>query len=202
MTPERIGLSFDDGPATRWTPQILDLLAAHGARATFFLVGQIAERDQDLVRRISAEGHEVGNHTWSHPALARDCDDERVRTELVRTNELLEQILGAPPAVFRAPYYNWDERVDAIGVQLGLRHAHGDVVPPDWHPRFTAGLIATFVLQGISPGAIVGLHDGVPRLEISEDETRQPTVDAIAAILPVLAQREITCVPVSEIMAA
>ena len=201
MTAVRIGLSFDDGPAIRWTPQILDLLAAHDARATFFLVGQIAEGDQDLVRRISAEGHEVGNHTWTHPRLARDCDDERVRTELVRTNELLEQILGAPPAVFRAPYYNWDERVDAIGAELGLRHAHGDVTPPDWHPRLTAGLIATFVLQGISPGAIVGLHDGVPRLEIAEDETRRPTVDAMAAILPALAQREITCLPVSEIMA-
>jgi peptidoglycan/xylan/chitin deacetylase (PgdA/CDA1 family) len=202
VTPERIGLSFDDGPATRWTPQILNLLAAHGARATFFVVGQIAERDQDLVRRISAAGHEVGNHTWSHPALARDCDDKRVRTELSRTNELLDQILGAPPAMFRAPYYNRDDRVDAIGAELGLRHARGDVVPPDWHPRFTAGLIATFVLQGISSGAIVGLHDGVPRLEIAEEETRQPTVDAIAAILPRLGEREITCLPVSEIVAA
>jgi len=200
VTAVRIGLSFDDGPAIRWTPQILDLLGAHDARATFFLVGQIAERDQDLVRRISAEGHEVGNHTWTHPRLARDCDDERVRTELVRTNELLEQILGAPPAMFRAPYYNWDERVDGIGAELGLRHAHGDVTPPDWHPRLTAGLIATFVLRGVSPGAIVGLHDGVPRLEIADDETRQPTVDAMAAILPVLTQREITCLPVSEIM--
>lgn len=114
---ERIGLSFDDGPSA-WTNPILELLAGHGVRATFFLVGSIVERNEDLVRRISAEGHEVGNHTWSHPKLARDCDDERVRSELARTNDLLEQILGAPPALFRAPYYNRDARVDAIAAEL------------------------------------------------------------------------------------
>jgi peptidoglycan/xylan/chitin deacetylase (PgdA/CDA1 family) len=201
VTRERIGLSFDDGPS-RWTAPILELLAAHGARATFFLVGSIVEQHPDLVRRITNEGHEVGNHTWSHPKLARDCDDERIRAELSRTSELLEDILGTPPALFRAPYYDHDERVDAVAAALGLRHADGHVTPADWHPRFTGGLIASFVLRGITPEAIVGLHDGVPRHDAAPGVTRQPTVDAMALILPALAQRNVACVPVSEIIAS
>jgi peptidoglycan/xylan/chitin deacetylase (PgdA/CDA1 family) len=201
VTAARIGLSFDDGPS-RWTEPILDLLAAHGARATFFLVGSLVEARPDVVRRISADGHEVGNHTWSHPALARDCDDERVRSELARTNDALARILGAPPTLFRAPHYDHDARVDAIAGELGLRHAHGDVTPADWHPRFTSGLIAAYVLQRITPGAIVGLHDGIPPHEIDGETTRQPTVDAIGNILPVLAQRGVVCVPASDMIAA
>lgn len=200
MTPARIGLSFDDGPSP-WTARILELLASHGARATFFLVGSVAEQHPDLVRRISAEGHELGNHTWSHPALARECNDERVREELVRTSDTLERIVGTRPALFRAPYYDHDARVDEIAAELGLRHAWGDVAPPDWHPRVTCGLIAMFVLQGIAPDAIVGLHDGVPPHQVAEGVTRQPTVDAVAAILPRLAERDMACASVSEVMA-
>lgn len=193
-----IGLSFDDGPS-RWTPGILDLLSEHGVRATFFLVGSTAAQNPELVRRIAAEGHELGNHTWSHPALARDCDDEEVRAELARANQTLEEIAGVRPALFRAPHYDRDARVDRIAAELGLRHARGDVAPPDWHRQATAGLIATLVLQGVAPGAIVGLHDGVPPQEDAAAVTRQPTVDAVATMLPALAERDLWCVPVSEI---
>jgi peptidoglycan/xylan/chitin deacetylase (PgdA/CDA1 family) len=197
----RIGLSFDDGPS-RWTAPILDLLAAHSAHATFFLVGSTAQRSPEMVQRICVEGHEVGNHTWSHPALARDCDDERVSYELERTSDALERLSGVRPRLFRAPHYDHDERVDRIAAGLGLRHARGDVAPPDWHPRASGPLIATFVLRGITPGAIIGLHDGVPPHEIRPAATRQPTVDAVAAILPALAGRSVECVSVSEVIDA
>lgn len=201
LTPVRIGLSFDDGPS-RWTAPILDLLASHGARATFFLVGSVAEQNPDLVRRISGEGHELGNHTWSHPTLTRDCDDDGVRSELERTSDALERITGARPSLFRAPYYDHDARVDRIAAEVGLRHAPGHVAPADWRPGISAALIATFVLGGISPEEIVGLHDGVPPYELADEVTRQPTVDAISIILPTLAQRSVTCLTVSELMAA
>lgn len=194
-----VSLTFDDGPST-WTEAILDLLAAHDAHATFFVVGGSADRRRDTLVRIAAEGHEVGNHTWSHPSLARECDDGRVRDELERTNELVADVLGAPPTLYRAPHYDVDERVDAIASRLGLTHVRGDVAPPDWHDRWTAGLTVTFVLRQIRPNGIIGLHDGVPPAEAGA-RSRQATVDAVAAILPGLEERGLTSVPASRLLA-
>jgi chitooligosaccharide deacetylase len=201
MSGARVGLSFDDGPSM-WTEPILDLLAEHGATATFFLVGATAEQRPETVARIAAEGHEIGNHTWSHPALARDCDDDRVRTELQRANDALERLGGRRPTLFRAPHYDHDARVDAVAAGLGLRHADGDVVPPDWHPTASSTLIAAMVLAQVAPGTVIGLHDGVPPGEVAADVTRQPTVDAVARILPALEERGLACVPVSELAGA
>jgi peptidoglycan/xylan/chitin deacetylase (PgdA/CDA1 family) len=185
---DRIALTFDDGPS-EWTGPILDLLAAHGARATFFVVGSVARENAALLQRIAAEGHELGNHSWSHPALARDCDDEVVREELERTNHALAEIVGAPPRRFRAPHFDVDNRVEAIAATLGLVHTRSDVTPPDWHPGITSAVTATFVLQQVRPGAVVNLHDGIPPSEAGTGRTRQATVDALATILPRLADR-------------
>jgi len=194
-----IALTFDDGPS-RWTEPLLDVLAKHGAQGTFFVVGSIASARADLLRRMVDEGHEVGNHTWSHPALARDCDDERVRSELQRTTNLLIELAGVRPTLFRAPHYDVDERVEAIAAEVGLRHVRGDIAPPDWHPGWTARLSITFVLQQIHGGSIVGLHDGVPPTEAEEGLSRQLTVDAVAGIVPALQERGIDCVAASELL--
>ncbi len=199
MSPDRIALSYDDGPSA-WTPAILDLLASHGARATFFVIGFAAERDPDLVRRIHDEGHEVGNHTWSHPDLANGCSDAEVRTELVRTGDLLQELLGTRPSVFRAPRYACDERVLGVAADLGLRHARGDITPPDWLPGARGAVITTLILQRAVPGAIVGLHDGAPPAEQGPLTTREPTVQSTAQVLPRLAQRGLACVTVSEVL--
>src|SRR3954471_7121132 len=98
--PSRIALTFDDGPSG-WTEPILELLRDHGARATFFLVGGVAQQHADLTRRIADEGHELGNHSWSHPALAAECDDQRVHEELERTNSAIAEIVGRRPHRFR-----------------------------------------------------------------------------------------------------
>ncbi len=193
-----VALSFDDGPS-QWTAPILEILAAHSARATFFLVGLSLQQHPQLVERIQHEGHELGNHTWSHPSLARECDDARVRLELQRTSDALERLVGRRPALYRAPRYERDARIDAVAAELGLRHARGDVIPPDWHPGASARLIAAMAVQGAQPGAVIGLHDGVPPQEAAEAVTRQATVDALALILPRLAERGLTCVPVSEL---
>jgi peptidoglycan/xylan/chitin deacetylase (PgdA/CDA1 family) len=195
---DRIAVTFDDGPS-EWTEPILDLLREHGARATFFVVGSVVERRADLVRRIVAEGHEVGNHSWSHPALATDCDDERVREELERTNTAIAQIVGTKPRRFRAPHFSVDERVEAIAATLGLVHTRSDVAPPDWHPRINAAVTATFILQQLQPGFIVNLHDGIPPHEADTGQTRQPTVDAVATILPRLVE-QYECVTASALL--
>ena len=106
IAPRRAGelaLTFDDGPNPAWTPRLLDILASHDVRATFFLVGRFAQAEPELVRRIAAAGHLIGNHSWSHPNLALTATG-RIDEELQRTSETLEQITGAPVRYFRPPF--------------------------------------------------------------------------------------------------
>jgi peptidoglycan/xylan/chitin deacetylase (PgdA/CDA1 family) len=198
VTTARIALTFDDGPA-EWTEPILDVLAEHSARATFFVIGISAKHNADLIRRMDADGHEIGNHTWSHPKLARDCDDRRVRDELARTNEVLTEITGRAPRRFRAPHYDVDARVRAIASELDLVHTRGDVTPPDWDPRCRAPYITTFVVQQAAPDVIVGLHDGVPPGVV---RSQQATVDAVTAIVPRLRELALECVTATTLLEA
>jgi peptidoglycan-N-acetylglucosamine deacetylase len=196
----RVALTFDDGPG-EWTEPILDALARHGAHATFFVIGSAAGPHADLIRRMDAEGHEIGNHTWSHPWLARDCSDVRVRDELERTNAALAEIIGRTPIHFRAPRYDVDDRVLEIASGLGLAHAHGDVRPPDWDERCTSGFITTFAARQARDNLVIGLHDGVAsRTKVGR--TRQPTVDAMRALLPRLRDRGLECVTFETLMDA
>jgi peptidoglycan/xylan/chitin deacetylase (PgdA/CDA1 family) len=185
---DAIALTFDDGPS-EWTEPILDLLREHGVRATFFVVGSAAQLQPGLIRRILAEGHELGNHSWSHPDLAADCDDDHVRDELERTNRTLEEIVGMRPQRFRAPHLSVDDRVKSIASELGLTHTPTDVGPPDWHPAMTAAVTTTFILQQVAPGYVVGLHDGMPPHDRAPGQTRQATVDAVRLVLPRLVER-------------
>lgn len=201
MTMPRVALTFDDGPAS-WTDAILDELAAHDARATFFVIGAAAECSTEALRRIAAAGHEIGNHTWSHPMLARDCDDDTVRDELERTNMLLADVVGSPPRRFRAPRHDVDERVEAIARDLGLVHTSSDVRPPDWDPRCSAAFIATFVLRQVAEGTVVGLHDGVAPNERRPGASRQPTVTAVSTIVPRLRERGFELVTAGDLLDA
>lgn len=91
--PGELALTFDDGPNPAWTPRLLDILAGHGVLATFFLVGRYAQNEPDLVRRIADAGHVIANHSWSHPKLAL-APSAKVREELSRTDDVLQQITG------------------------------------------------------------------------------------------------------------
>lgn len=195
----RLALTFDDGPSA-WTEGILDLLAAHGGHATFFVIGSVVRERRNVLERIVAEGHELGNHTWSHPWLARDCDDAQVEEEFRRTNEVLTEIVGYPPRRFRAPHYDVDERVEHIASRVGLVHTRGDVTPPDWRPGLRGAVIATLVLQQANPDVIVGLHDGIPPGGSGAGTSRQSTVDAMAIILPRLLERGLECETASTVM--
>ena len=105
--PGELALTFDDGPNPAWTPRLLDLLASHDVRATFFLVGSRAQAEPALVRQIAAAGHLIGNHSWSHPNLAL-ASASRIEQELSRTSQTLEADRRRadpllPPALRRAP---------------------------------------------------------------------------------------------------
>lgn len=128
--PENLcALTFDDGPSPN-TGELLDMLDGYGIKATFFLLGQNARHFPDMVRRMAAEGHEIGNHTWSHPNL-RVCRYERQFNELTETDRLLRS-LGATPLYMRPPYGNFDERTIEIANDLGVDIILWSLDSHDW----------------------------------------------------------------------
>src|SRR5215469_10521991 len=132
--PGELSLTFDDGPNPACTPRLLDILARHGIRATFFLVGRYAEQESILVRSIVAAGHLVGNHSWSHPNLSIIAA-HRVRDELARTKNALEQITGQPVRFFRPPFGARRPYVLRVARELGMTPVMWNAMTTDWSER-------------------------------------------------------------------
>jgi peptidoglycan/xylan/chitin deacetylase (PgdA/CDA1 family) len=129
--PTELALTFDDGPNPAWTPYVLDILARRGVHATFFLVGKYADSEKALVRRIVESGHLIGNHSWSHPNLSL-ATGGRVRDELRRTSDMLEQIIGQPVRYFRPPYGARRPVVLRAARRLGMKPVMWNVMTNDW----------------------------------------------------------------------
>lgn len=158
------------------------MLASHSARATFFVVGEAVEEHGDIVRRALAEGHEVGNHTQTHPR-ASTLDDEQLRQELERANDAIERATGIAPRLVRPPYGDDAERFGRIAAELGFEATVlWSVSPEDWSGN-SAAEIAQLVLERAEPGATVLLHDG---MQWGNRPTCTPTVEAVEAILKAL----------------
>jgi peptidoglycan/xylan/chitin deacetylase (PgdA/CDA1 family) len=165
--PERAGelaLTFDDGPNPKWTPRLLDVLAAHDVKATFFMLGSRAQAEPVLVRRVAAEGHLIGNHSWSHPNLALTAA-KKVREELVRTSGTLELITGAEIKYFRPPFGARRPAVFRIARELGLRVVTWNAMTSDWSepsPDRIAGQLTAKIERLGRRGwaANIVLHDG------------------------------------------
>lgn len=129
--PGELALTFDDGPNPAWTSRLLDILGQHGAHATFFMVGRFAQDEPALVRRVADAGHLIGNHSWSHPNLARAASS-CIREELMRTSDTLAQIIGKPIRFFRPPYGARRPVVLRIARQLGLAPVTWNAMTRDW----------------------------------------------------------------------
>lgn len=160
----QLALTFDDGPNPVWTPRLLTILADHNVKATFFLMGSRAKEQPALVRRITAEGHLVGNHTWSHPNLAL-TNAKQIREELARTSETLEQITGKEVRYFRPPFGARRPAVFRIARSLGLTTVLWNAMTSDWSEP-SAERIAQSLTNKIDAltqrgwAANVVLHDG------------------------------------------
>ena len=189
----RIALTFDDGPSES-TPALLDLLARYHARATFFVCGQNAVRLPDVLRRIVSEGHEVGNHTWSHPRL--DFSSPAfIRDEIARTQAAVEDITGVAPKLFRAPYGVRWFGLAAAQREFGLRGVMWTAIGRDW--KLPAPAIAERITPAVADGAILCLHDGrvlTPTPDIAN------TLGAVRTLLPIIQKRDLSLTRVSEIL--
>ena len=182
--PDQIALTFDDGPNPLATPRLLDVLARHEVRATFFLIGKFARQEPGLTRRIAAEGHPVGNHTMSHPWLPR-LSSARIGQEIAGCNHVLEDILGAPVCLFRPPHGARRPAVLKAAADLGLRTTMWNLIVEDWKPQSPEALLDRLE-RGIARngararGTNVVLHDGG---QAGLGEPRLPTVRAVELLL-------------------
>ena len=185
--PTQLALTFDDGPNPTATPQLLDLLAAHNIKATFFLIAQWAHAEPALVHRIAAEGHAIGNHTATHPNLSL-CASTRIRQELTWCNETLEDLLGEPVTLFRPPFGARRPAVLRIARELGLTTLQWNLIVSDWKPQTPAALV-TRITQGLNKnrgantGTTLVLHDGSQHTPTAD---RLPTLEALTQLLPAL----------------
>jgi peptidoglycan/xylan/chitin deacetylase (PgdA/CDA1 family) len=195
-----VALTFDDGPSI-WTDTILDRLARHDARATFFVLGCTVADRPDTVRRILESGSELGNHTFTHPRLTTLGDNE-IHGEITRAAAAIEEVTGSTLTYWRAPFFDSDERVNAAVGQLGLQEVWYSSMPGDW--ELPAEETVTRVLDDLRPGAIVCLHDGRPPDEPAalSDPTREATAEAVGGILEAMDAGGLKAVTVSELLAA
>jgi peptidoglycan/xylan/chitin deacetylase (PgdA/CDA1 family) len=162
--PNEAALTFDDGPNDNATDALLDLLARHEARATFFLIGQFVRQRPELVRRVHAAGHLLGNHTQTHPWL--HLKPERViREELQSCSEAIEDAVGAPVRYFRPPHGARRPAVMRIARELGMTTVQWNAMGHDWEPIGPERMLA-HIAQGQARarsrgvGANILLHDG------------------------------------------
>jgi peptidoglycan-N-acetylglucosamine deacetylase len=178
---------------------VLDVLRAHGARATFFVVGFHVDARPEVVRRAVAEGHELGNHTYDHVDAAHERDDDVLRDQLARTTAAIERAVGSAPRLIRPPYGKDVARVARLGRELGLEPAVlWSAQGWDWDTT-PAEEIVDLVLRDCEPGGIVVLHDGVPP---HGGTSREPMLAALVRILEALAQDGYEVVTVSALLAA
>jgi len=196
-----LALTFDDGPS-EWTAPILDELARHGAKATFFVLGEHVDGNEDVLRRAVAEGHELGNHTFSHTPCSRLSADE-IETELTRTQELIAAATGVRPRLVRPPYGDGFDAVEPVAQQLGFaRTVLWTQLANDWEEGPAAEIVER-LLAGAAPGAILLLHDGFPSRKDSQfHNTREPTVEAVRVAVPALVADGYELVTVSTLLGA
>ena len=195
--PHMVALTFDDGPDPTWTPKILKILKEKQAPATFFVLGSQVQQYPDLLQRIASDGHEIGNHTYTHQNLAV-AGDEQIDLELNATTRLIEAVTGHSTAYFRPPYNSdgtpsqpGEMRALHIARDLGYLTVSQSIDPDDWE-RPGADAIVARVKNQRPNGSIILLHDA--------GGDRSQTVAALPQIIDYLRSRGDIIVPLSEII--
>ncbi|WP_224242594.1 polysaccharide deacetylase family protein [Hyalangium gracile] len=186
-----VALTFDDGPSPANTPPLLALLAQHQVKATFFMVGRNIEAHRELAARVISEGHQVGNHSYSHKRLVFRSPST-IQEEISRTDALLREVGARGEIFFRAPFGKKLLVLPWLLARDNRKHIIFDVVPDD-HATQDASLLTSRVLEATRPGSIILLHDGWA--------TKPGTIEATRRILEGLKAQGYRFVTVSELLA-
>lgn len=151
---KKVALTFDDGPHPSYTEQLLDGLKKRGVKATFFVTGEHASLHPDVIERMSEEGHLIGNHTYSHMQLSV-ANKEEFKEELIRTNEVIEEITGKEVLFVRPPYGTWDKSFET---ELNMFPVLWTVDPLDWCSTNVSS-ITSKVVKEVEENDIILMHD-------------------------------------------
>jgi len=189
-----VALTFDDGPVAETTTAVLDALQRNQAHGTFFLLGQRAENHPELVKRMTREGHEVGNHSYSHANYNKMKTAEQME-DVFRTNQIIERLSGQPVRLFRPPggYLSVAMVEKCRAADLTIAYWTYKQDPKDWRNGTRAASIARSILDHLEPGQIIILHDGAPNAN--------ETAKALDILIPELNKRGYSCVTLSDLMA-
>lgn len=179
-----VALTFDDGPHPVYTPKLLDGLGERGVCATFFVVGENIPGNEEILKRMDAEGHLIGNHTYDHVKIS-DLDSAQACAEVEKTNALIQEATGKEPEFIRPPFGAWKKTMEC---SLGMLPVLWDVDPLDWTTKNTA-LVVERVLKDTKPGDIILLHDYY-----------QSSVDAALEIVDALTERGYEFVTVDKLI--
>jgi Predicted xylanase/chitin deacetylase len=191
----RLALTYDDGPNDPYTSQLLDVLAKHGTKATFFLIGQFVKQRPDIVRRVVEAGHTVGNHTWNHPNLIF-CSAAETRRQISETQKAIEDACGIRPTLFRPPFGGRRPGTFSVARELGLTPIMWGVTCYDWS-AISNESIERKAREQIRGGDVILLHDGGHK-RFGAD--RSHTVKATANLLREYSEQGYKFVSVPEMM--
>ena len=156
MPKPTIALTFDDGPCEK-TLHLLDTLAQHNAHASFFIVGQEAQNGRHITLRAHQAGHQILNHTWSHPDLTTLTADE-IKKELLDTEAVITAIVGHCPKIFRPPYGRVNDTVKAVAAELGYAILNWSVDPMDWDGKASEQIYSE-IMAKVHDHAVILCHD-------------------------------------------
>ncbi len=186
---KKIALTFDDGPHPTYTPQILDILKEYDIPATFFVIGENVDRHPDLVSRAVAEGHEIGNHTQTHPL--KQLTDEQMEAEISACEATIAECIDCRPRLFRPPGGILSETVTALADMHRYRVILWSIDTRDW-AHTPVEEITENVLRHVDAGAIILMHDAI--------DAPSPTPQALRLLIPILIKRGYQFVTVSQLL--
>jgi peptidoglycan/xylan/chitin deacetylase (PgdA/CDA1 family) len=186
-------LTFDDGPDPVWTPRVLDVLERAGVKATFFVIGEKAEKHPEVVQDVVRRGHTVGLHSYAHDRLFSLRSEARVARDLRRGIEVLERVTGARPVLFRPPVGHTNPVISRVADKLDLLVVGWTVSGRDGTGWATPAGVAARVRRGVRDGVIVLLHDAAER------GTHEPAGPrALPRILDAIVAERLAVVPLAE----
>lgn len=186
---KKVALTFDDGPSEKYTKEILDLLDQYHVKATFFVIGSNVCRNPDLLRLEVARGHEIGNHTFTHPHLKK-VDQVSLEDELQKTADAVYAISGKRLKLFRPPEGYRSEAVASATQNLGYQQVFWTIDTTDWAHNSTKNIVAT-IKKNVKDGSIILMHDYI----VGESHT----ADALRQIIPYLQEQGYQFVTVPEL---
>lgn len=187
-TPEKkVAVSFDAVWGADQTPKLLEIMAKNNVRTTFFLSGFWLEKYPEMVKEIARAGHEIGNHTYTHPHL-NSLPKEKIADELLRTHRLIQELTGQTATLFRPPFGEYNNKVIETAAECGYKTIIWDIDSLDWQDLSAAAMLER-IQKRLQPGAIILFHNA-----------GKHTPEAVSRLLPILSSKGYSVVPISQLL--